>query len=177
MRKRRAAMRWVELGLLVALAVPPGALAGGYGRVYLVPALKPCPGPATCVPREFQSSYTFDSIILHSPSGRYSPPNKPAFILEIRGVRDPAGTPVNGSVTLRVRSGRVSLPTLGTFPDDSPLVQTPPVPIPLKNGNNPRFSYKPATGIPTGTISNGGGVEVLDPDGKLLAVTGSQSKP
>jgi hypothetical protein len=46
----------------------------------------------------------------------------------------------------------------------------------LKNGDA-RFSYKPSTGVPNGTIVNGGGVEVYDPDGNLLAVTGSQSRP
>jgi len=30
---------------------------------------------------------------------------------------------------------------------------------------------------PNGTITNGGGVEILDPEGKRLAVTGSQAKP
>ena len=47
---------------------------------------------------------------------------------------------------------------------------------PLKNGDA-RFPYKPSTGVPNGTIVNGGGVEVYDPDGNLLAVTGSQQKP
>jgi hypothetical protein len=164
------------VALLAALAVPIAAMAGGYGRVYLVPAIKECPGPASCVPREFESAYTFDSIVARTPSGKYSPSGKPQLILEVRGVRDPSGALSNASLTLRVLAGRVSLPTLGTLPDGSPLARVPPVPIPLKNGSA-KFPYKPSVAVPNGTITNGGGVEVLDPDGNRLAVTGSQAKP
>jgi hypothetical protein len=64
----------------------------------------------------------------------------------------------------------------GTFPDDSPLTRVAPVPIRLKNGGAKRFAYK-SPAAPNGTITNGGGVEILDPEGKRLAVTGSQAKP
>lgn len=155
-------------------------LAGAvpYSRVYLVPALKRCETLASaCVPREFESRYTFDTIILRSAASKYLPTGKPSLFLDIRGVRDPNGAPVNGNLTLQVRSGRVSLPTLGTLPDDFPLTQLPPVAVPLKNGANRRFGYTSDPPAPPGTIVNGGGVEVYDPEGKLLAVTGSQSKP
>lgn len=164
--------RWM-LGLLAAL-LAPAAAAGGSNRIYLVPAIKQCPGPASCVPRELESAYTFDSIILMTPASKYSPSGKPTLMLKVRGVRDAAGTLVNGNLTLRILPVRVSLPGIGTFPDGA---FTPaPLPIPLQNGANPRFSYKTPP-APNGLIVNGGGVEILDPDGNLLAVTGSQSKP
>jgi hypothetical protein len=163
------------LALAAALAIPYPAVAAQYGRVYLVPALKQCPTAATC-PREFESSFTFDSIVLRSPATRYLPAGKPALFLEVHGVRDAAGTLANGTLVVRVLSGRVSVPGIGTFPDDSSLVQQAPIAIPLKNGGG-KVAYKPSVSPPAGTLVNGGGVEVFDPDGKLLAVTGSQSKP
>ncbi len=164
------------LGLLAALAAPAVSAAAQYGRVYLVPAVKECVGVHACLPREFESRYTFDSIVLRSPATRYMPAGKPALMLEVRGVRDPSGTPVTGALKLRVLSGRVSLRDLGTFPDDFSLVQLAPVQVPLKNGNG-RYAYRPDQPTPSGTIVNGGGVEVYDPEGNLLAVTGSQTKP
>jgi hypothetical protein len=165
------------IGLAAVLVAPTVATAGGYNRVYLVPAVKECQGPATCMPREFESSFTFDTIVLRSPATRYLPPGKPSLSLEVRGVRDASGTPVTGNLTLKILQSRVSLPTLGTFPDDSPLTAVPPVAVPLKNGNNRKFDYRPDTQPPAGTLVNGGGIEVYDPEGKLLAVTGSQAKP
>jgi hypothetical protein len=163
----------IHLALLAALVVPHLAAAGGYSRVYLVPSVKACPTRSTC-PREFASSFTFDAIVLHSPATKFMPIGKPSLILEVHGVRDASRALVTGTLTLRVLSGRVSLPGLGTFPDDASVTQQPPIPIPLKNGEA-RVPYKPS--VPNGTIVNGGGVEVYDPDGNLLAVTGSQSRP
>jgi hypothetical protein len=165
------------LALLAALAASGPASAGRYNRIYLVPALKECPGPASCVPREFESSYTFEAIVLGTPSGKYTPSGKPLLVFDVRGVRDRSGGLVSGNLTLRIMSGRVSLPGFGTFPDDSSLTQVAPVPIPIKNGSVKKFPYKPSVDIPNGTITNGGGAEILDPEGKRLAVTGSQAKP
>jgi hypothetical protein len=165
----------LRLAMSAVLAVPAVATAGGYNRVYLVPALKPCLEDIPCQPREFQSAYTFDSIVLRTPATRYMPAGKPSLILEVHGVRDPSGASVNGNLTLKILSGRVSIPAFGTFPDDFSLVQVPPLSVPLKNGSNPKFPYKADS--PVGIIVNGGGVEVYDPVGNLLAVTGSQSKP
>lgn len=173
----RPALR--PLALLAVLIAPTAVTAAGYNRVHLVPALKRCPGVATC-PLEFESSYTFDSIVLRSPSSKYSPRGKPSLILEIRGVRDASGAAVNGNLTLRLGPVRVHVPGVGTFPDDSPFTESPPVAIPVRNGTNAKFAYRPAAapdGPPSGTIANGGGVEILDPEGKSLAVTGSQTKP
>jgi hypothetical protein len=165
------------LALCAALLAPTVATAAGYNRVYLVPALKPCPGSANCPGRELASSYTFDTIVLRSPSTRYLPTDKPSLFLQIRGVRDAFGTPVTGTLTLKLLSGRVNVPGLGTVGDSSSLATVPPLSIPLKNGNNSKFPYKPSPQAPAGTLVNGGGVEVYDPEGKLLAVTGSQAKP
>ena len=163
-----------RLALLAALVIPHIAAAGGYNRVYLVPAITPCPTLSTC-PRAFDSSFTFDSIVLRSPATQFLPTGKkPSLILVVHGVRDASHALVTDTLMLRVLAGRVSVPGIGTFPDNSSLTQQAPIPIPLKNGAA-RFSYKPAT--PNGTLVNGGGVEVYDPDGNLLAVTGSQSKP
>jgi hypothetical protein len=159
------------------LLAPAGAGAVPLNRIYLVPALVQCVGAATCVPREFESRYTFDSIVLRTPATRYMPADAPSLYLEVRGVRDPSGAPFTGNLTLRVSSGRIGLPSLGTFPDDSPLTAVAPVSIPIQNGRNRRFAYRPPQPAPNGTIVNGGGVEVFDPEGKRLAVTGSQSKP
>jgi len=161
--------------LIVLLVAAPRAFAGGSNRVYLVPALKQCAGPAACT-REFESAYTFDSIVLLTPATKYSSSKKPSLSVDIRGLRDASQALVNGTIVVQVLSGRVSVPTFGTFPDDSTLIQVQPANVTVKNGNA-RFAYKPPTPAPNGTITNGGGVEVYDPDGHLLAVTGSQSKP
>src|SRR5262249_2353829 len=117
-----AFMRRASLAVPLLLALcRPAVVAAGSNRIYLVPAVKECPGPASCVPRQFESTYTFDTILLHQQAGKYSVPNKPSFIVDVRGVKDASGNLVDGTLSLRLQSGRVSLPTLGTFPDDSPL--------------------------------------------------------
>jgi hypothetical protein len=146
----------------------------GWARVYLVPALVECPGPATC-PRELESAYTFDEIVLRSQSAKYMQPKKPTLIVELKGVRDPSGAPFDGDLQVNVLSGRVSIPGFGTLPDGSPLAQQPPIIVTLSKGDG-KVVYR-APSSPSGLLTNGGGVEVRDPDGKLLAVTGSQSKP
>ncbi|MGH7895340.1 MAG: hypothetical protein ACREQL_11780 [Candidatus Binatia bacterium] len=164
-----------SFGLVLLLAAPPLATAGGYNRVYLVPALAQCQTVAPCT-RAFESAVTVDTIVLMNPATKWSSAKKPVFILDVRGVRDAAHALVTGNLTVGITSGRVSLPTFGTLPDDSPLAAVAPVVVPIKNGSA-RFAYKLSVPAPNGTITNGGGVEVLDPDGKLLAVTGTQSKP
>ena len=167
-------MRPSTLGLAALLTVATAAGAAAATRVYLVPAIAECPGPATCE-RTFESTYTFDTIVLVNPAGKYMQPNKPSIVLDVHGVRDATGALVNGTINVRILSGRVSIPAFGTFPDNSPVTITAPQPVTLKNGKG-HLSYKaPAT--PAGLIQNGGGVEVLDPDGKRLAVTGAQAKP
>ena len=166
--------------LAASMALLTATIATGapLSRVYLVPALKKCDSAfAACVPREFESRYTFDTIILRSPATRYLPTNKPSLYLDVRGVRDPSGALLTGNLTLRVISGRVGLASLGTLPDDFALAQVPPVAVPLRNGRNKRFAYRPDQTPPAGTIVNGGGVELYDPDGKLLAVVGTQARP
>ncbi len=141
----------IHLALLAALVVPHIAAAGGYSRVYLVPAVRACPTRSTC-PREFDSSFTFDAIVLHSPATKFMPVGKPSLILEVHGVRDASRALVTGTLTLRVLSGRVSLPGLGTFPDDSSLTQQPPIPVPVRNGAA-RVPYKPSGVSRTGPSS------------------------
>ena len=170
-------MRSTVIGvLLLGVLALPGSARAGANRVYLVPALAACEGPGSC-PRALESAYTYEAIILRTSPSRFTPPDKPAFVIDIRGVRDPAGALLNGNLMLRVLSGRVSIPGIGTFPDNASVTRVPPVPVPVKNGNAKRFAYEAPSETPNGTITNGGGVEVLDPDGKRLAVTGSQAKP
>lgn len=157
-----------------ALVLQGASAHAGANRVYLVPALQACPGPASC-PRELASNFTFDAIILRTPAGKYSPPGKPSLSIDLSGVRDATGAPFNGALTARVISGRVSIPGIGTLPDDSPLAQVAPLTITLKNGKG-KIAYTPPQ-APSGLVTNGGGVEISDPDGHLLAVTGSQTKP
>lgn len=173
----RSTLRPLEL-LLAVLITATSASAAGPNRVHLVPALKPCPGAGICPGRQLASSYTFDSIVLRSSSSRYLAVDKPTLLLQIRGVRDASGAPVNGSLTLKVLSGRVYTPPAGgTIGDGSSLAAQPPVPIPLRNGSNPKFAYRPSQPTPRGTLVNGGGIEVYDPEGNLLAVTGSEARP
>jgi hypothetical protein len=173
----RSTVRTLSL-LLAALVISTGASAAGLNRVHLVPALKPCPGFGICPGRQLASRYTFDSMVLRTPASRYLPPDKPTLLLQIRGVRDASGAPVDGELTLKVLSGRVYTPPAGgTLGDDSSLAVQPPVAVPLRNGSNPKFAYRPPQATPPGTLVNGGGVEVYDPEGNLLAVTGSQAKP
>ncbi len=175
MRSVRPVRPSVPLSLVLVL-VASAACAGGMNRTYLVPAVTQCPGPATCQPREFESAYTFDAIILRSPATKFLQPGKPSLRLDIRGVRDPSHALVNGTVTVRILAGRVSLASFGTFPDASPLTQQAPIPVTLHNGRR-TVSYMSSTPVPNGTITNGGGVEVLDPEGHRMAVTGSQARP
>jgi hypothetical protein len=170
-------MRYALLLFTVVLA-PMVATAAGYGnRVHLVPALKPCPGAGTCPGRALESSYTFDTIVLRTPANRYLATGKPSFLLQIRGVRDASGTPLTGNLTLRILPARVNVPGVGTLGVDFSLAVVPPVSVPLRNGSNPKFAYSPPQQTPNGTLVNGGGVELYDPEGNLLAVTGTQTKP
>ena len=167
-------VRTILTALAAVLVTSHAALAGGTNRVYLVPALKECPGPATC-PREFESAYTFEAIVLHTPASKYGRAGKPQLAVEFVGVRDPGGAPFTGTLKVKVSSGRVSIPGFGTLPDGSPLVQVAPIDGAIKNGKG-KVRYT-APQAPGGLITNGGGVEILDPDGNLLAVTGTQTKP
>src|SRR5262249_31991691 len=131
------------------------ALAGGTNRVYLVPALKQCPGPATC-PREFESAYTFGAIVLRNSASKYPPAGKPQLAVDFSGVRTPDGAPFTGTLKVSVVSGRVSIPGFGTLPDGSPLAQVAPLDASIKNGKG-KVSYTPPQ-APGGLITNGGGV-------------------
>src|SRR5262249_24219741 len=144
-----------RLAVCAAIVVPHAARAGGYNRVYLVPAVKRCTTAATC-PREFASSFTFDAIVLRSPATKYLPAGKPSLILDVHGVRDASGAPLNGTLMLRVLSGRVSLAGLGTFPDDSSLTQQAPIPVTVEEGGG-KPPLEAAAGGPAGPHGHGRG--------------------
>lgn len=171
----RIAFLLAVLGLLVARE----ATAGGLNRTYLVPAYDACPA-GNCFPPTRSSPFTFDQIILYSSAQPYSGPGKLALQVRIKGLKDGTGAPFTGTVTLNVGKSRVTILTnsIGTFADDSPFVPIVPYEITVKNGAG-RFKYStpdetPANGL---IVNSLGTPTLLDPDGKAIATTGTQSKP
>lgn len=172
-------MRYLLPALALALW-PLAARAGGFNVNYLVPAFVVCPGPGTCGAPVRESRFTYETAALKVPRGRYLNPKKPSLIVELKGVKDENGSPVTGdSFRIRIDTGQVNLPSLGTtIPAGHALSQQEPIAIPLRNGNTPKggFPYSPEATAPAGTIVEGGGITILDSDGRRLAVTGTQAK-
>jgi hypothetical protein len=70
------------------LQLPRNAL--DYNIMQLVPALKKCDNTgATCVPRQFESRYTFHDIVLRWRRSNYA---RGPLYLTVIDVRDPSGT-------------------------------------------------------------------------------------
>ena len=173
-------MRLIPRLALVALLATPALAAAGTNRNYLVPVYEPCQAVANCNPPKRTSSYTFDSVTLSSSQSRYTGPNRFAIGVTIKGLKDAAGSPVNGSVELRVEAGRVTLldGVIGTLVDNSPLAAVSPYRVEVKNGNgSKRFTTPDSTperGFVVNTLAS---PVLLDPEGKPLATTGTQAKP
>jgi hypothetical protein len=163
----------VLIGLLALPSFP--AWAGGTNANHLVPAFVVCPGPDTCGAPQRESSFTFESAVLKAPRGKFTNPNKPAFVVELKGVKDASGAPVTSTdFTVRIAGGQVNISSLAlTIPAGHVLSAIAPIPIPLKNGNG-SLAYKPTAEPPPGTVSEGGGVTIYDSQGKRLATTGAQ---
>ena len=167
-------MRLLSL-LVLALWFSTTAQAG-MNRNYLVPYYDPCPGPGVCNPSTRPSSYTFDAVTLSNSRARYILPGKLALAVSIKGLKDGNGTPVTGTVQLRV-TNRLVLSNLGTVGETSPLSETV-YSISVTNGNG-RAAFKtppetPTTGLVVNTITS---PILYDPDSKPLASTGTQAKP
>lgn len=163
--------------LLAAALV--GALAAsasaGLNRAYLVPAYVACPGSGNCFPPVLASTYTFDSIILYSSPKPYSAPGKLALQITIKGLKDAAGAPVTATLQLRTRS-RVTIPTLGTLGETSPLAETVYLVPVVNGGGKARFPLPDIT--PPGLVANSFSSPVLyDPEGNELATTGTRARP
>lgn len=168
----------MRLVALLALAAP--VWAGGFNTTYLVPAYVSCPGPDICVGTpQRESGFTFDSAILRTSRSPTADPKKPAFVLELKGVKDAGGAPVTSEgFTIQIAGGQVNVfePAPGlSLPAGHPLAQVPPVPVSLKNGRA-KVSYRPSQTPPAGTVAEGGTITVYDSAGKRLATVGSRYK-
>ncbi len=165
----------LTLTALAGVITASPALGGG-NLTHLVPASVHCPGPDACVPAQKESRFTFESVILRSGRGKYANPKKPAFIIELKGVRDASGTLVTSEAfTIRVSSGQINLgggqPV--SLPAGFPLAVVAPIPISLRDGVAKK-PYSPSQQAPSGTVVEGGGIDIYDSDGKRLATTGAQ---
>jgi hypothetical protein len=172
--------RRIRLACLSAVALPALAFAGGFNKTYLVPAFLGCAGPATCAPQR-ESLYRFDSAVLRNSASRFLVPGKVAFMFEIKGVRDGGGNLVTTNTADRSDDfklvsipGQITITGLGTFPADA--IPEVVLPLDLKNGAG-KLSFKTPEATPPGLVSDGGGIVVLDNQGKRLAVVGAMSKP
>ena len=99
------------------------------------------PSRAPACPASSSRAIRSTAIVLRSAATRYLPVGKPSLYPRDPGRAGPVRHAGERGAELQVVSGRVSLPTLGTFPDDFSLTQVAPVAVPLKNGDERRFSY------------------------------------
>ena len=162
--------------LLLVAAVP--ASAGGLNRTVLVPVYQKCPA-GNCPPVR-ASSYTFDQMYLYSPRAPYSGPGKLALMIQVKGLKDASGALVTGQLTVKIPASRVTILSqgIGTIADGSPLAEQPPYVVDVKNGSARAKFVTPDSTPEHGLVVNTFGAPVvLDPEGKELASTGTQSKP
>jgi hypothetical protein len=172
----------IRIACLVAALVLPVRASADMTRNYLVPAYVPCPGPATC-PATPSSSFTFSSAVLKNAKARYLTPGKVTLVVELKGVKDGSGQlvttdPSNAAddFLLVVAPGQVTLAGIGTLPPGlSPETR---LHIDLKNGDGSQKLVTPDETPKHGLVVNSLGLPtVFDNQGKVLAVTGSQSPP
>ena len=168
-------MMATRIGAALVLALLPQlASAGGLNRTYLVPSFRTCPGPQTCFPPAHDSSFTFESAVLKTPVSRFLRSRKTAFILELKGVRDAAGNLASGvQLTIVLTTGQITVPGIGTFPPGA--IPDTRISFTVEHGRA-KVPYK-TPDVPRGTVVEGAGVTILDPDGRRLAIIGSQAAP
>jgi len=163
---------WLAAALLVALLAAPAA--AGFNRNFLVPSFQSCTGPQTCFPPRHDSSFTFGSAVLKTPVSRFLRSRKTAFILELKGVRDAAGNLASGvQFTVVLATGQVTVPGIGTFPPGA----LPDVRMPFMVERGKAMVVYETPDVPRGTVVEGAGITILDPDGRRLAIIGSQAAP
>jgi hypothetical protein len=148
----------------------------------MVPAYDDCPGSQNCNPPTRSSSYTFDSIVLYSSPQPYIAANKLSLKVVVKGLRDSAGRPVTGTITLSSGQSRVTIVgLLGTIGDKSPLQAVSgevKYPVQVTNGNGSASFTTPNSTPAHGLITNSITPPVLyDPAGQPLATTGARSRP
>jgi hypothetical protein len=160
----------------------PAAAAADMTRTYLVPAYAPCPGPATC-PATLSSTFSFSSAVLKNAKARYLAPGKVTLVVELKGVKDASGQlvttdPGNAAddFLLVISPAQVTIAGIGTLPPGlSPETR---LHIDLKNGDGSQKLTTPEETPKHGLVANSAGLPmVFDSQGKVLAVTGSQSPP
>jgi hypothetical protein len=169
----------IRAAVLLLLAAAASARAGGLNRTPLVPVYAKCPGSGNC-PAVRVSSYTFDQMYLYSPRAPYSAPNKLALMVQVKGLKDANGSLVTGRLTVQIPASRITILSdgLGTLGENSPLAVQPPYVIDVKNGSARAKFLTPASTPEHGLVVNTFGAPVvLDPEGKELASSGTQSKP
>ena len=175
----RRSMAWL---VVLVLALPALATAK-LNRSYMVPVYEACPGSGNCFPPVRASSYTFDSIALYSSAQPYTGPGKLALMVVVKGLKDAAGSPVTGTLTLRVPGSRITIlsQSIGTLGETSPLAPETVYAVPVSNGDTPRHGARfttpdstPTSGLVVNTFA---APILLDPDGRELASTGTQTKP
>ena len=163
---------WLAAALLVALLAAPAA--AGFNRNFLVPSFQSCTGPQTCFPPRHDSSFTFGSAVLKTPVSRFLRSRKTAFILELKGVRDAAGNLASGvQLTIVLTTGQITVPGIGTFPPGA--IPDTRISFTVEHGRA-KVPYK-TPDVPRGTVVEGAGVTILDPEGRRLATIGSQAAP
>jgi hypothetical protein len=119
-------------------------------------------------------------MYLFSPRAPYSGPNKLALMIQVKGLKDANGALVTGRLTVSIPASRVTILSqgIGTIADGSPLAAQPPYVIDVKNGSARAKFLTPASTPEHGLVVNTFGAPVvLDPEGKELASSGTQSKP
>ena len=169
----------------LAVLLTPALAAAAMNVTHLVPAYMPCPaGQTMCMPVK-ESSFTFERAVLKSSQAPFTAPDKLAFIVELRGVRDAAGSLVTTSTTdpaddfvVVISPGRTVLLEQGLqLEPSSPLLPRLSVRIDLTNGKGKKPYRTPPETPTSGFVNESVAAPViLDSQGKRFAVTGARSR-
>ena len=165
---------------LVSLA--SAALAGSSIN-YLVPAYEPCTPPANSCPAVLESPFTFETVVLKTPTRRFLKDEATAVSIQMTGVRDESGAlvttdPADDADDFRVIVPATQTTVLGTTYGAGLISPDIVMRVDLKNGKG-KASYKtPKGGEGSGVVAEAIAIPyVVDPDGNRLAVSGSRDKP
>jgi hypothetical protein len=165
---------------VATLVLVPALAPAGMNKNFLVPAFSPCIGKGSCPPAR-ASTFTFETATLQSPAGRYIAAGKLALKVELKGVRDASGGLVTTNASdptddfkIVLGAGQVTIPGVGTLPVTA-LPDTE-IPFDLRDGKA-KVTYRTPDVTPSGLVTEGGVVSIVDNQGHRLATVGSQSKP
>jgi len=184
-------MRLVASALgLATVLLPQLAGAAGTSISYLVPAYVPCASVSGVCPPTLASSFTFERALLRSPQARYTGPDKLAFIVELRGVRDAGGQLVTtdpndpsddfvvvipeSQVTLLEGNGSPVVGTLAPGLSGGPTTYR----LDLTNGRTRTRFTTPSVAPRRAFVAESQGTPmILDSEGNRFAVIGAQAPP